>query len=586
MDITSELGKNLEDLGGYFVLKRRKIVESCKDALFDIQSAVQSKANEVDVVKAKVLELEVQLKDETERRETLLQSKNSADKKAEQSKEQVSKLYNKCVSSKAKLTYLYEKCLDFKGRVETGSIENKLLKSQVLSLIDEFNTAKTALSKSSYELDLLSEEYEIKAKKLTLAQESEEWLETIERLLSTETTLPEATQKFKQLVEKDFIISSNKVTSLAEEAETYRELQAISQELSIVSQFSGIKDKSILVIAGGFSSGKSQFLNSLSDGYSKKTSKEHAHLKVGTTATTAIPTYIAASHSVSNDCVTAYTAHGGSVQITSDQYHKLTHNYVKKVQFDIRTILPYASISYPMRIEQSEHISFVDTPGIDASDKGITGNDKEATENFVKQATALLWFVGIKSTGTISHSDLVFLREIQSQRPDLPIYLVANQCDAKGGDVIEDILDQFEDDLDDQSIEYVGVSAYSSFVGEEYTYRKTSLWEFIEGCNKKHLIQNDLKARLASVFNSYQSAFEDENDKNEKVEQHLNNLSLTILSDTGDMDLEERLRPKIEELRGLVKKNGMENLVEEFSGLHHKMLDCIHEVFNCNPPRS
>lgn len=580
MITTSELETNLDTLGRLFIRKRKKLAHQSKVALSEVEKMADTQNLKFKTAQIQMYELERLLKEESDRCANLLKVNSITGKEIEIGKERMKELYNQSITNKANLKLLYNKCLLFKKKLENESKTNNLLKSESSNLTIQLNLLKSELNDCSGDNELLKEKQQDLKGKLDSALESEEWLEIIEKLLSAESQPSEIIGKFNQLIEKDFIKASNKVSSLAEEAEVYCELQAISRDLSLVSQFSGIKDKSILVIAGGFSSGKSQFLNSLSEGYSKRTSGEYTHLKVGTTPTTAIPTYVRACHNSKSDYVTAYTAHGGSVEISREQYHKLTHNYVKKARFDIRSIMPYTSIAYPMKIKRSEHINFVDTPGIDASETGITGNDKDTTENFVKQATALLWFIGIKNTGTMSSSDLGFLRKVQDSRPDLPFYLVANQCDTRSKDQIEEILDCFEEDLNDHSIEYSGISAYSSFDGKEYQSRKVSIWKFIESCNNKHLIQEDLEKRLASVFGRYQLSFRDEKEKNEQVVREINNLSMTILSTTGNMELEEKLRPHIKKLEVLVKKESVDQLVKDFSKLYDEMLECIDGIFS------
>lgn len=515
MNQFSELEYNLESLGRFFFTKRKKLVLQSKGILFDLKNVIDKNDLNFHQLQQQKNKIEQEL------RGTILE-----------------------VETLSKLNAEAKEALDCSEQ------ENQLLEGKIAGLNIQLQES------------------------LELANR----LKIIEQLLVGQKEPLKELLHFNRLVEVDFINSASKENTLSEEAEVFRELQEIQNELSIISNFSGIRGKSLVVLSGGFSSGKSQFLNSLSKGYHRNSG--HNHLKVGATPTTAVPTYVQACDDSDSTNVVAYTCHGGNVLLSKEQFHQFTHNYISSVDFDIRTIMPYASIAYPMKIEAISDLSFVDTPGIDASGKGSTGNDKVATENFIKQANALLWFVSIKQSGTISNDDLVFLNEIQIENPKLPIYIVANQADCRTEVDIEDILDEFEDVLDDLGIEYKGISAYSSFTGEEYIYRSQSIFDFIKGANEQYNIKEDIVTRLnKNVFYKYYRAFDAELDKNKLIKQIVDNMSLSILSSTGSMELQEKIQPDIDKIKLLMSVKDIENIYRDFKKLHKDMVECIDNLF-------
>lgn len=443
---------------------------------------------------------------------------------------------------------------------------------RLIKQLSKLNTdAKEALVISDNEIKSLDSQLKDALVKI-------ERLNVIEQLLSGSKEPNKGLLSFNDLVDVNFVELSSKVSVLAEEAQVFGELKKIQDDISIICNFSGIRGKSLVVLSGGFSSGKSQFLNSLALGYTRNSG--HSYLKVGATPTTAVPTYVQSSTGSKVSDVVAYSSFGGSVPLSLSDFHQFTHNYIGSVDFDIRSIMPYASIAYPMKLDNISHLSFVDTPGIDASAKGATGNDQVTAENFIKQANALMWFVGIKQAGTIPKNELDFLEKIQGQYSDLPLYIVANQSDCKNLDDIEDILDAFEDSLDEYGIDYKGISAYSSFEGKEYTFRTQSIFDFIKDSNKINNIKESLLYRLErDVFDKYYQAFDLEENNNNNITRFINNMTLSILTKTGDIEVQELIQPELDELQSMLSSKNTEGLKRDFQKLHQIMVNCINDLF-------
>src|SRR5699024_6452488 len=134
---------------------------------------------------------------------------------------------------------------------------------------------------------------------------------------------------------------------------------------------------------------------------------------------------------------------------------------------DLKSIMPYMSISIPM-IEGLEEVCVVDTPGYNPADTmGYTKNDKDVALKFATQSDALIWVIGLDANGTISVSDLEFINDADF---DKPVYFVLNKADLRTMQDIEEILDDIEETLEFEEIEYKGISAYSSTQGVERCY--------------------------------------------------------------------------------------------------------------------
>lgn len=625
-----QLTSNVEALGRFFKLRRSNLVHDSRDLLSSIEQAFSQLAEQKKVLEvlhakdseritelrmslegeksriaeseARVAAFKQQVSDVSEQLKVSEKQFHDAKLSIEQLQASEAELSDHLVDMQGELAEFKEQLAkdaeEFKRQIEKLSQENSSLveAKEVISselicankqieqqqqkeaqLLIDLEQSENALI--DLQRDHAKQSHDVTELTIKLQEQSEraEQAEILELLLADNTAPLPAIESFSKLLEHDFIALANKENSLPEEALAYKELQAILQELTLVANFAGIKDKAMVVLSGGFSSGKSQFLNSLAKGYKKGSKQEY--LKVGTTPTTAVPTYVQSSAECSSKDVTAYSSKGVAVTLTGAQFHKLTHNYINQLSFDIRSVMPYASISYPMRIDNTSDLSFVDTPGIDSSSTGSTGNDKTTAEQFIQQANALLWFVSIKSSGTIGEDDLRFLSAVQGEHPDLPIYIVANQADTSTEDEIEDKLDQFEDVLADNHIRYEGLSAYSGFTGMEYEHRGPALFDFLAQCNKAHNLEMELGQRLSEVFGRYYQAFSKDIAKGRSLKKAFEGITLSILAETGDIDLQEKMQPEIDKISEELAVTGLETLNNEFKALHQKMANCIAQVF-------
>ena len=224
----------------------------------------------------------------------------------------------------------------------------------------------------------------------------------ITKLLSS-NPLKNELEEFKTYLYQDFYHFANREETLANEAEAILKLQSIEKELELITIYPNLYQKSVIAIGGGFSSGKSSFINSLI--IDKK-----VKLPEGIIPTTAIPTYV--MHKKDNEFI-ACNHNGGIVDLLQldEKFHeKLSHDFIKSFGFNLKHIMPFMIIGTDL--EKYEHLCFIDTPGYNpASSSGsYSYEDMSTSKEFIENAQVLLWVVGLDSNGTISKSDLEFLR--------------------------------------------------------------------------------------------------------------------------------------------------------------------------------
>jgi len=375
----------------------------------------------------------------------------------------------------------------------------------------------------------------------------------------------EAMEKFKDLIASDFIEFANNESALAEEAKALLILQDVEKRLQDIITFPSIYNKNIVAVGGGFSAGKSEFINSF---FMDKEIK----LPVGINPVTAIPTYITVGK---QNSIKGYSYKGGIVRLSSKLYKELSHDFIKSLGFNLKDIAPIMAIETPMK--SYENICFIDTPGYNPANIGYTDSDEDTSKEYLKHANTLLWTIGIDTNGTIPASDLEFLESITLD--DKKIYIVANKADLRSRDDIEDILDGFEEILDEYDIEYEGISAFSSINKEELEYRGISLFDFLEEVNNPVEVQRSILAELKDVFNMYRVAINEQILWTKNIQSHLKSLELDFLESGVDIEDNDKANERIENMRKLFNHDYLLKQLKSLETLEEMILQSAREVF-------
>ncbi len=380
---------------------------------------------------------------------------------------------------------------------------------------------------------------------------------------------------FNEFIQKDYESFANSV-SLKEEVLAVKKLQSLQEELARLYSLKDIANKSVVAIGGGFSAGKSQFVSSF---FADNT----IELPIGINPVTAISTYIVNG---SKHLIKGYTYQGGIIDIPLDLYRQLSHDFIKELGFNLKTILPMVAME--TSIPEYTHICFVDTPGYNPSNSGFTGNDSNTATEALSNANALIWLIGLDTNGTIPQSDLEFLETLELDNKSL--YVVANKADLKPKSEIEDILDHFEEILQDYDIDYKGISAYSSIKKQEITYRDTSLQDFINSVDRDIVSKDKLASELHEVILMYRNELNEQKNQKEHIKKTLKSLELDILEETN---IESKVSDRIDTLMKLANANDINNALKDLESLEHKLLNKLNDIFkdifgsgvNINQPR-
>ena len=362
----------------------------------------------------------------------------------------------------------------------------------------------------------------------------------VSRLLAAKPSENEAFERFKKVFNEDFMAFANKESSLADEATAVQRLQALEKRLEQIVAFPHMFAKRSIAIGGGFSSGKSEFVNSF-------ISQSGRVLPEGITPVTAIPSYVMASTKIS---IKGCARTGATVDIDPDLYEQLSHDsqLSRDSMIAFRHLMPAIAVEVPLQAG-FEHICLVDTPGYDAAGGQTSGDEATAAEWLKDKEAALIWMISAES-GTVPAADLAFIESLELN--GRPFYVVLTKADTKPESDLRDILAEVKETLEDEELKPVGIGAYSSLKderGRAYPSDGLSLSDFFRRQNQP--VENlgaDLKAEFQSVFSMYEKAIEQDEQSAKLLMERLEELNLD-LNEEVDADVAEVFGEKIDEIK-------------------------------------
>ncbi len=307
-------------------------------------------------------------------------------------------------------------------------------------------------------------------------------------------------EEYQCILDNEFLEFASGVDSLKEKEIALLVLQEIKKELQLVASYPSLFQKNMVAVGGGFSAGKSSFLNHLL-GLNLK-------LPENLTPTTAILTYCLKGE---REVLMGRSQNGGVVELP---YLTFDHKFLDSLGFNLKEIMPSMLLSAPSVL--FEFLCFIDTPGYDAPNQGYMGRDRQASKEYLNHAKHILWFISCERGG-IEKSDLDYLQELYEEGKQ--VFIVLNKADRKIKNDLEKIATNIREVLEDKGVEILGIGAYSS---ERYQEIKEfsekspvfdSLEKFLTELNKKGEKQNEILSVLYEVHLAYEKAIQQDADK-------------------------------------------------------------------------
>lgn len=294
--------------------------------------------------------------------------------------------------------------------------------------------------------------------------------------------------------------------------------------------------KNIVALGGGFSSGKSSFLNSLMG---------PKVLPSDIDPCTSVPTYIVKGQANEVMGINVFKsrvsmqlkdikkiAHGfGKLEDDEDEIVKeVTLGHVLENIFVSTPLLPYANIA------------FLDTPGYSNpdSDQYSDRTDAQIARGQLNSGNYILWFVQADA-GTITEEDIKFIRQL---RGDIPKLIIVNKADKKNPEDLKEIIEKIRYSLEMKGVRYIDVLAFSNLKPEEI--RDKELLQFLRRDKEKlekqlaewntHIYESNFARNFKTIFFRCKKFYEKEIEEEGRKLTRLNT-SLTYLAD-GKIDQE------------------------------------------------
>ncbi|HGW3656243.1 TPA: hypothetical protein ACNH47_001645 [Pseudomonas aeruginosa] len=381
----------------------------------------------------------------------------------------------------------------------------------------------------------------------------------VSKVLAQQPPANEALARFAELINHDYMEFASRESSLADEARAVLEMQAILGEMQMLNNFPSIAGKTVLSIAGGFSSGKSALLNSFIRNPS-------VQLATGINPVTVVPSYIVCSEETR---IKGYSYNGGAIDLEPSLYASMCHEYVQAFGFDLRRILPFISVKVPMDPDLFGNLCVIDTPGYNpGASGGAAAADRGTAASLVNQASALVWVIGLDPAGTIVQADIEFIQSTPFRGESL--YIVLNKADVKPSEQILQIMAQVAEDLAFAGIEYSGMCAYSTVRKKDYPFSGLTFDQFLRSINRKVDVVGRVASKLDVIFDAYKEAIKTDIAQLDGRKEEFNAFKLDAL-EIGGTDLFDRIDRAFPLSEQILDSSELERLLDECESLRRKL---------------
>jgi len=365
-----------------------------------------------------------------------------------------------------------------------------------------------------------------------------------------------------QLIHQTFVNLSARDDYPAE-ALAFRELLALEDSLEELSFFPDLANKKIVGVGGGFSAGKSRFLNTLLG---------DALLPESLEPTTAIPSFLTGGAA----SIVALNAFSHQVEIDADALQAISHAFYKHYQKTLGDEVGFSHVLKLLMIHrpafQWDNLAFLDTPGYSKVDgQGAGQTDAQIALKQLTEADHLIWLLNANN-GSIRQDDLDFLRTLNHSKP---IFFVVTQADLVGDTRIKAILQSVAQAIESAGISSAGLMAWAAPLGVAKGKKMTgdSIRKWLDEVNAAPKYTN--KIRTCSLIL-------DKNILHNSSALVKNRVLLAALNELLPSASElsakryEAITAQIAELR--TAQRSLPALVQEFTELKEAMLACIRQI--------
>lgn len=309
--------------------------------------------------------------------------------------------------------------------------------------------------------------------------DTEKGIELVKSLITSKGGL-RSPSRFDEILQKE-ILPLIAELELQNETEIYRTLRKISDRITEQKKVQILEGKKIVGIGGKFSSGKSCFINSITN----------ATLPEGQKPTTSIATYIVNADRANN---IAITNEDECVEIDDEAIEALAHAFYEKYGIGFSKLLKNLVVYTPEFTYPN--IAILDTPGYSKSDtnKSDDSSDAEIAREQLKSVDYLIWLVD-SNQGTVTQRDLDFIHSLNIKNDILVVFTKASmRTDAD----LKKIIHEAKKTLKNANKNVFDVIAYDSLLKKEIV-GEGSLKRFFDMINSEVDETNTLEQQLEQI---------------------------------------------------------------------------------------
>lgn len=305
--------------------------------------------------------------------------------------------------------------------------------------------------------------------------------------------------------------------------------------------------KNIVALGGGFSSGKSSFLNAL---MGKRV------LPADIDPSTSVPTYIVSGKEHN---VVGINTFDTLVQMQPRDIRKIAHGFGEVEDDDDEKVTDAVTLGHVLEsiffstpLHYYQNIAFLDTPGYSKpdSEKYSARTDEQIARRQLNSSNYILWFVQADA-GTITEEDIKFIHTL---REDIPKLIIVNKADKKNLSDLKEIIHKIKENLDIKGVRYVNVLAFTakadqiedqalqSFIAADTDKIKKQL----ENWNKQ-VYESNFARNFKILFVRCKEFYEDEIEEESRQLVRLNTSITKLLAEDIDAEILEPLQSLVNE---------------------------------------
>lgn len=265
-------------------------------------------------------------------------------------------------------------------------------------------------------------------------------------------------------------------------------------------------------IGGGFSTGKSRFINTLLN---------LDILPEAIEPCTAVATYLTYSESEHTQALNIFNS---TVNIEQQQLKQLRHFIGDDSENTLHISQLIKHVTIHSQQIKWQNISFLDTPGYSKADaKNSIVNDESLALTQLSSVDHIIWLVSAKN-GMIRDDDIKFLHQIDHQNP---VFIVITQADLVNQEDILPIMQGVQEHLEKNNIAIAGLMAWAApayeFEGKQVAGDNIRIW-------LDKLNADDYDTYLSDFIDCCQNLIQLASDKILKVTQDNHNHSALLES--------------------------------------------------------